>query len=150
MLSSTLSHYASIIWLLPTLIACQYYSKRITSHIFLGWICRNDSVSFYVSIYLYFQRHESLLPRLLCQEILLLPSIGKALVYLISELLIYCAAYPLFMNITKRTELLMKKQNYPCWLIRQNRHLTIWKSFLIHILQTVALKCAILPKMALM
>ena len=91
LLSSTLSHYASIIWLLPTLIACQYYSKRITSHIFLvGFV--GMILSFYVSIYLGIE------------------DLNLALVHLMPQLLIYCAAYPLFMNITKRTELLMKKQ----------------------------------------
>mgnify|MGYP004496266579 FL=1 len=91
LLSSTLSHYASIIWLLPTLIACQYYSKRITSHIFLGGFV-GMILSFYVSIYLGIE------------------DLDLALVHLMPQLLIYCAAYPLFMNITKRTELLMKKQ----------------------------------------
>ena len=91
LLSSTLSHYASIIWLLPTLIACQYYSKRITSHIFLGGFI-GMILSFYVSIYLGIE------------------DLNLALVHLMPQLLIYCAAYPLFMNITKRTELLMKKQ----------------------------------------
>lgn len=91
LLSSTLSHYASIIWLLPTLIACQYYSKRITSHIFLGGFV-GIILSFYVSIYLGIE------------------DLNLALVHLMPQLLIYCAAYPLFMNITKRTELLMKKQ----------------------------------------
>lgn len=91
LLSSILSHYASIIWLLPTLIACQYYSKRITSHIFLGGFV-GMILSFYVSIYLGIE------------------DLNLALVHLMPQLLIYCAAYPLFMNITKRTELLMKKQ----------------------------------------
>ncbi len=91
LLSSTLSHYASIIWLLPALIACQYYSKRITSHIFRGGFA-GMILSFYVSIYLGIE------------------DLSPALVYLIPQLLIYCAAYPLFMNITRRTELLMKKQ----------------------------------------
>lgn len=91
LLSSTLSYYASIIWLLPTLIACQYYSKRITSHIFLGGFV-GMILSFYVSIYLGIE------------------DLNLALVHLMPQLLIYCAAYPLFMNITKRTELLMKKQ----------------------------------------
>lgn len=91
LLSSTLSHYTSIIWLLPTLIACQYYSKRITSHIFLGGFV-GMILSFYVSIYLDIE------------------DLNLALVHLMPQLLIYCAAYPLFMNITKRTELLMKKQ----------------------------------------
>lgn len=91
LLSSTLSHYASIIWLLPTLIACQYYSKRITSHIFLGGFV-GMILSFYVSIYLGIE------------------DLYLALVHLMPQLLIYCATYPLFMNITKRTELLMKKQ----------------------------------------
>ncbi len=91
LLSSTLSHYASIIWLLPTLIACQYYSKRITSHIFLGGFV-GMILSFYVSIYLGIE------------------DLNLALVHLMPQLLIYGAAYPLFMNITKRTELLMKKQ----------------------------------------
>ena len=91
LLSSTLSHYASIIWLLPTLIACQYYSKRITSHIFLGGFV-GMILSFYVSIYLGIE------------------DLNLALVHLMPQLLIYCAAYPLFMKITKRTELLMKKQ----------------------------------------
>lgn len=91
LLSSTLSHYASIIWLLPTLIACQYYSRRITSHIFLGGFV-GMILSFYVSIYLGIE------------------DLNLALVHLMPQLLIYCAAYPLFMNITKRTELLMKKQ----------------------------------------
>lgn len=91
LLSSTLSHYASIIWLLPTLIACQYYSKRITSHIFLGGFV-GMILSFYVSIYLGIE------------------DLNLALVHLMPQLLIYCAAYPMFMNITKRTELLMKKQ----------------------------------------
>ena len=91
LLSSTLSHYTSIIWLLPTLIACQYYSKRITSHIFLGGFV-GMILSFYVSIYLGIE------------------DLNLALVHLMPQLLIYCAAYPLFMNITKRTELLMKKQ----------------------------------------
>ena len=91
LLSFTLSHYTSIIWLLPTLIACQYYSKRITSHIFLGGFV-GMILSFYVSIYLGIE------------------DLDLALVHLMPQLLIYCAAYPLFMNITKRTELLMKKQ----------------------------------------
>ncbi|MCI5609977.1 MAG: hypothetical protein MR392_01205 [Roseburia sp.] len=91
LLSSTLSHYASIIWLLPTLIACQYYSRRITSHIFLGGFV-GMILSFYVSIYLGIE------------------DLNLALVHLMPQLLIYGAAYPLFMNITKRTELLMKKQ----------------------------------------
>ena len=91
LLSSTLSHYASIIWLLSTLIACQYYSKRITSNIFLGGFV-GMILSFYVSIYLGIE------------------DLNLALVHLMPQLLIYCAAYPLFMNITKRTELLMKKQ----------------------------------------
>lgn len=49
-------------------------------------------LSFYVSIYLGIE------------------DLNLALVHLMPQLLIYCAAYPLFMNITKRTELLMKKQ----------------------------------------
>ena len=91
LLSSTLSHYASIIWLLPALVACQYYSKRITSHIFWGGFV-GMIVSFYVSICLGIE------------------DLNLSLVYLMPQLLIYCAAYPLFINITRRTELLMKKQ----------------------------------------
>lgn len=108
LLSSTLSHYASIIWLLPTLIACQYYSRRITSHIFWGGLA-GMILSFYASIYLGSQ-DMNLSDLSIVSGDFTAASISKALVYLIPQLLIYCAAYPLFMNITKRTELLMKKQ----------------------------------------
>ena len=53
MMSVTLSHYAALAWLLPVLIACQYYSKRITAYTF--WIgFAGMLISFFVSIFLHF------------------------------------------------------------------------------------------------
>ena len=91
LLSSTLSHYTCMIWLLPSFIACQYYSKRITSHVyvagFIGMI-----LSCYISVHSGTEN-------------------SAALMSLLPQVLVYCAVYPLLMNITRRTELLMKKQN---------------------------------------
>ena len=107
-LSSTLSHFAPIIWLLPSLIACQYYSRRITSFVFWGGL-GGMLLSFYISILLGI-RDLNLSALSIAGGQFSTAAIGQALLYLMPQLLLYCAAYPLFLNITRRTELLMKKQ----------------------------------------
>lgn len=106
--SATLGHYAAPIWLLPVLIACQYYSRRITSYTFWAGFA-GMIFSFYASIF--FGIEDANLTALsVCAAHLTVTALGRALMYFMPQILIYCATLPLFMLITKRTELLMKKQ----------------------------------------
>ena len=108
LLSATVGYYTAIMWLLPMLIACQYYSKRITSYTFWTGFA-GMILSFYASIFCGIQ-DSNLAALSIYAEHLTTTALGRALMYIMPQILIYCTTLPLFMIITKRTELLMKKQ----------------------------------------
>ncbi|MBE5876690.1 MAG: hypothetical protein E7290_07355 [Lachnospiraceae bacterium] len=81
--SCCLSNYIMAAWILPMLIACQYYSKKTTTFVYVA----------------------GLIGMLLSMLIS-----GLTIMSALPYILIYCAFYPLCMMITKRTSLLLKKQ----------------------------------------
>lgn len=110
-LSVSVSYYVTVVWVFPMLIACQYYSKRITRYTFV--LCVSGFVlSYFLSLYvgawdnnfIYLENSEGL-------RTLSLHTLGHACLYLLPRLICYCASFPLFYAITSRTELLLKKQN---------------------------------------
>lgn len=110
LLSASLSYYVIIAWLFPMLIACQYYSRRITMYCFWSGLV-GMLASFYLSLICGIWDYNMMgAPSLIGVRNLNLPIISRALLYIVPRVVLYCASLPLFMTITKRTELLMKKQ----------------------------------------
>ncbi len=95
-ISCCLSHYIMAAWLLPMVIACQYYSKKITTLVYVAGLI-GMLLSMLISGF----------------------SIMSALPYI----LIYCAFYPLCMMITKRTSLLLKKQKLSIMALQAKQNL---------------------------
>lgn len=85
LLSIALSEYTTAVWFFPMLIASQYYSRRITSYTFAAGLTG-------------------------MLALLLLPPAEPSALSMLSGAAIYCASFPLFLTITKRTCLLLKKQ----------------------------------------
>lgn len=110
LLSVALSHYIIFAWLFPMLIACQYYSRRITKYTFAAGIV-GMPVSFILSLYCGVWDYNMMAaPTLLGVRNISMTIFGNSVMYMIPKILLYCAAYPVFISITKRTELMMKKQ----------------------------------------
>lgn len=110
LLSVALSHYVSFCWLFPMLIACQYYSKRITNYTFAAGLVGMIS-SYFISLFVGAWDYNMMgSPALNIVRNISLPIAGYAILYLLPRVLLYCASFPLFLAITKRTCLLLKKQ----------------------------------------
>lgn len=90
------AQYMMIAWLFPSMIACQYYSGRITRYTFfiglIGLILSDFSAFFIHTQNVDFAK------------------INHEIMVLVPTAILYCTFYPLFGTITKRAELLMKKQ----------------------------------------
>lgn len=94
--SCCLSSYIMAAWLIPMVIACQYYSKKTTTIVYgIGLI------------------------GMLASTLITGITIMAALPYI----LIYCAFYPLLMMITKRTSLLLKKQKLSIMALQAKQNL---------------------------
>lgn len=110
LLSVALSHYIAVAWLFPMLIASQYYSKKITNYTFaaglLGMILSHFCALF-VGAWDYNMMGA---PALQVIRNISLPIAGYSVFYMLPKIALYCAAFPLFLTITKRTCLLLKKQ----------------------------------------
>lgn len=91
-----LSSYIMAAWILPMLLACQYYSKKTTTLVFIIGL-----IGMFLSM------------------IIAGTSIMSALPYV----LIYCSFYPLCMMITKRTALLLKKQKLSIMALHAKQNL---------------------------
>ncbi|MCI7791709.1 MAG: hypothetical protein MR531_13230 [Lachnospiraceae bacterium] len=110
LLSVALSPYVAIAWLFPMMIACQYYSRRITSATFLAGLF-GIITSYFLSLLVGAWDYNMIAPPALdVVRNLTLPIAGYASLYLFPRILLYCAGFPLFVAITKRTSLLLKKQ----------------------------------------
>ena len=110
LLSAALSHYVAVAWLFPMMIACQYYSKKITNYTFTAGLCGMIS-SYIISLFMGAWDYNMMAsPVLHAVRNITLPIAGYAFLYLLPRVLLYCAALPLFVAITKRTCLLLKKQ----------------------------------------
>lgn len=94
--SCCLSSYIMTAWLLPMVIACQYYSKKTTITVYLLGLIGMVASTFVNGSF-----------------------ITEALPYI----LIYCAFFPLFMVITKRTSLLLKKQKLSIMALQAKQNL---------------------------
>lgn len=127
--SVSVSYYAAVIWMFPMLIACQYYSKRITKYTFSLCIC-GFILSYFLSLYfgawdnnlIYLEKSEG-------RRILSLQILGQACLYLLPRLICFCASFPLFYAITSRTELLLKKQNLSMMANEAKKTLTELQEF---------------------
>lgn len=110
LLSVALSHYIAVAWLFPLLIASLYYSPKITNYTFflglIGMICSHFCALF-VGAWDYNMMGS---PVLQVIRNISLPIAGYSLFYMLPKIALYCAAYPLFLTITKNTCLLLKKQ----------------------------------------
>lgn len=110
LLSVALSHYVAIAWLFPMIIASQYYSRRITNATFAFGLVGMIS-SYFISLFIGAWDYNMMgSPALNVVRNISLPIAGYAFLYLLPRVLLYCAAFPLFLAITKRTCLLLKKQ----------------------------------------
>lgn len=110
LLSVALSHYITFAWIFPMLIACQYYSRRITKYTFTASVV-GILVSFILSLYCGVWDYNMMAaPTLLGVRTISITILGKSVMYMIPKILLYCATFPIFISITKRTELMMKKQ----------------------------------------
>ena len=110
LLSVALSHYVTVAWLFPMLIASQYYSKKITCYTFaaglFGMIIAHF-IALFIGAWDYNMMGE---PALQTIRNISLPIAGYSIFYMLPKIALYCAAFPLFLAITKRTCLLLKKQ----------------------------------------
>ena len=110
LLSVALSHYVAIAWLFPLMIASQYYSKKITHYTFAAGMT-GMVVSYFLSLFVGAWDYNMMgSPALQVVRNISLPIAGYAFLFLLPRVLLYCASYPLFLSITKRTSLLLKKQ----------------------------------------
>lgn len=110
-LSCSLSYQITLAWFFPMLISCQYYSKKITGHTFVAsliGLIASHFISLYIGLWDYnFFGYQS---TNIIRE-LPLSTLSHATIYVLPKLILFCAAFPLFYGITKRTELLLKKQH---------------------------------------
>ncbi len=110
LLSVSLSQYAAIAWLFPMMIACQYYSKKITNYTFIAGLS-GMIISYFLSLYVGVWDYNMMgAPALQGVRNITLPIAGYAILYLLPRVLLYCVSFPLFLAITRRTCLLLKKQ----------------------------------------
>lgn len=110
LLSVTLSHYVILAWIFPVLIACQYSSKKVfLTTYFAGFIAL--MLSYFISLYIGVWDYNMMSsPDLNGYRNITTPIMGYAVLYLIPKVVLYCLSLPLLYSITKRTELLLKKQ----------------------------------------
>ncbi|MBQ7944963.1 MAG: hypothetical protein IJ326_13000 [Lachnospiraceae bacterium] len=94
--SCCLSSYIMAAWLLPLVIACQYYSKKTTAIVYAMGLLGMLAATFITGA-----------------------PVTEALPYI----MIYCAFFPLFMMITKRTSLLLKKQKLSIMALQAKQNL---------------------------
>lgn len=110
LLSVTLSHYIAVAWLFPMLIASQYYSKKITNYTFAAGLI-GMIISHFCALFIGAWDYNMMgAPALQVIRNISLPIAGYSVFYLLPKIALYCATYPLFLAITKRTCLLLKKQ----------------------------------------
>lgn len=125
----SLSFYASFAWLFPMVIASQYYSKKLTKYTFsfslIGFIS-----SYYLALYFGIWDNNFIpLATNSNIRILSLGVLGKASIYFLPRLFLFCASFPLFYAITCRTELLLKKQNLAIMANDAKKSFTILQDF---------------------
>lgn len=110
LLSVALSHYVAVAWFFPLLIASQYYSRKITGYTFfaglLGMLAAHF-IALFVGAWDYNMMGS---PTLQLVRNITLPIAGYSVFYMLPKVALYCVAFPLFLAITKRTCLLLKKQ----------------------------------------
>lgn len=110
LMSVCLFHYVVLAWLFPTMIACQYYSRRITKCTFFCGLT-GMIISYFLSLFIgVWDFNMMSAPTLHVVRTITLPIASRAILYLVPIVILYCAFLPLFYAITKRAELLMKKQ----------------------------------------
>lgn len=110
LLSVALSHYVAFCWLFPMMIASQYYSKRITDYTFVAGLV-GMIVAHFLALFVGAWDYNMMgAPALHVVRNITLPIAGYSVFYMLPRLALYCAAFPLFQAITKRTCLLLKKQ----------------------------------------
>lgn len=127
--STSVSYYATFIWMFPMLIACQFYSKRITRYTFS--LCLIGLIASHF-LSLYFGPWDNNFINLAQNGGSLALSftvIGQSCLYLLPKLIGYCACFPLFYAITGRTELLLKKQNLSMMANEAKKTLTELQEF---------------------
>lgn len=110
-LSCSLSYQITLAWFFPMLISCQYYSKKMTERTFIAsliGILASNYLSLYIGLwdYNFFGYQTGSIIRDLS-----FATISRATLYVLPKIILFCAAFPLFYGITKRTELLLKKQH---------------------------------------
>lgn len=109
-LSVSLSYHVAIAWIFPLILACQYCSRKLTRCTFaislVGMI-----VSYYVSLYVGVWELSLIdAPSINTVRNISFDVIAAATWHLIPKVIMFCASYPMFAAITKRTELSLKKQ----------------------------------------
>jgi len=110
LLSIALSHYVAVAWLFPMLIASQYYSRRITSYTFVAGLF-GMIIAHFIALFVGAWDYNMMgAPALQTIRNISLPIAGYSVFYMLPKIGLYCAAFPLFLAITKRTCLLLKKQ----------------------------------------
>lgn len=109
-LSVALSHYVAVCWLFPMLLASQYYSKKITDYTFAAGLFGMVAAHFIALFVGAWDYNMMGSPALHVVRRISLPIASYSFLYLLPRVLLYCAAFPLFLAITKRTCLLLKKQ----------------------------------------
>lgn len=110
LLSVALSYYMAPAWIFPLLIACQYCSGRLTIATFGAGLIGMLS-SFYLSLYVGVWDYNMLAaPALNMTRSITFSIAGHATIYILSRILLYCATLPLFIAVTRKSALLMKKQ----------------------------------------
>ena len=110
LLSVALSHYIAVAWLFPMLVASQYYSKKITNYTFAAGLI-GMVISHFCALFVGAWDYNMMgAPTLQIVRNISLPIAGYSVFYLLPKVTLYCAAFPLFLAITKRTCLLLKKQ----------------------------------------
>lgn len=110
LLSTALSHYVAFAWMLPLLIACQYYSKKLTLITFFSGLI-GMIISGYTALFVGVWDYNMMAsPTLNGTRELTYAILGQATISFIPQVLLYCCSFPLFYAITKRTHLMMKKQ----------------------------------------
>lgn len=110
LLSISLSHYVAVAWVFPLILACQYCSRRITHTVFIiGFIGMISSYYLALLVGIWDINLSGVQSTGFVRD-LSLSTFSSATIYLLPRIILYCASYPMFSSITKRSELFMKKQ----------------------------------------
>lgn len=110
-LSCSLSYRVAMAWFFPMLLSCQYYSKKITQFTFFNCLIGllfSNFISLFIGLWDYnyfgYQMSDGL-------RSLSFSTLCHSALYVLPRIGLFCAAFPLFYSITKRTEVLLKKQH---------------------------------------